>query len=67
VFGKRKLPEQLGFHACAVSTHPDELVLEPPCPLKKSWIRLYISMTPNKNNLWRPVGTKQRERLFWFK
>jgi len=34
------LPEQLGLHCCAISTHPDELVLEP--PLKKSWIRLCI-------------------------
>jgi len=38
VFVKIKLPEQLGLHAYAVSTHPEELVLEP--PLKKSWIRL---------------------------
>jgi len=29
-----KLSEQLGLHAYAVSTHPDELVLEPP-PKKK--------------------------------
>jgi len=28
-----KLPEELGFHCYAVSTHPDELVLEP-LPLK---------------------------------
>jgi len=33
VFVKIKLLEQLGLHAYAVSTHPDELVLEP--PLKK--------------------------------
>jgi len=39
VFVKIKLPEQLGLHAYAVSTHPEELVLEP--PLKKSWIRLW--------------------------
>jgi len=26
----RKLPEQLGLHCYAVSTHPDELVLNPP-------------------------------------
>ena len=26
----KKLPEQLGLHCYAVSTHPDELVLEPP-------------------------------------
>jgi len=30
VFVKNKLPEQLGLHCYAVSTHPDELVLEPP-------------------------------------
>jgi len=30
VFVKKKLPEQLGLHCYAVSTHPDELVLEPP-------------------------------------
>jgi len=30
----------LGLHCYAVSTHPDELVLEP--PLKKSWIRLWV-------------------------
>ena len=35
----KKLPEQLGLHCYAVSTHPDELVLDP--PLKKSWIRLW--------------------------
>jgi len=29
----KKLPEQLGFHSHAVSTHPEELVFEPP-PLK---------------------------------
>jgi len=29
VFVKIKLPEQLGLHAYAVSTYPDELVLEP--------------------------------------
>jgi len=34
----KKLPEQLGLHCYAVSTHPDELVLE--TPPKKSWIRL---------------------------
>jgi len=38
VFVKKKLPEQLGLHCYAVSTHLDELVLEPPS--KKSWIRL---------------------------
>jgi len=38
VFVKKKLHEQLGLHCYAVSTHPDELVLEP--PLKKSWFRL---------------------------
>ena len=32
---KKKLPEQLGLHCYAVSTHPDELVLDP--PQKKSW------------------------------
>jgi len=26
----KKLPEQLVLHCYAVSTHPDELVLEPP-------------------------------------
>jgi len=40
VFVKIKLPEQLGLHAYEVSTHPDELVLEPP-PWNKSWIRLW--------------------------
>ena len=30
MFVKIKLPEQLGLHAYEVSTHPDELVLEPP-------------------------------------
>jgi len=34
----KKLPDQLGLNCYAVSTHPYELVLEP--PLKKSWIRL---------------------------
>jgi len=34
----KKLSEQLGLHAYAVSTHPDELVLE--ATLQKSWIRL---------------------------
>jgi len=33
VFVKKKLPEQLRLHCYAVSTHQDELVLEP--PLKK--------------------------------
>jgi len=36
--GYIKLPEQLGFHRCAVNTHPDKIFPEP--PLKKSWIRL---------------------------
>ena len=35
---KKKLPEQLGLHCYAVTTHPDELVLE--TPHKKSWILL---------------------------
>ena len=34
----------MGLHCYAVSTHPDELVLEPP-PLKKSWIRLWVTHT----------------------
>jgi len=30
VFLKKELPKQLGLHLYAVSTHLDELVLEPP-------------------------------------
>ena len=30
VFVKTKLPEQLSLHYCAVNTHLDELVLDPP-------------------------------------
>jgi len=51
VFVKKKLPEQLGLHCYAISTHPVHirmnLSLTP--PLKKSWIHLckgslYISV-----------------------
>jgi len=30
VFVKKKLPEQLGLHCYAASTHPDEFVLQAP-------------------------------------
>jgi len=30
VFVKKELPEKLGLHCYAVSTHPDEVVLNPP-------------------------------------
>jgi len=37
----KKLSEQLGLHRYAVSTHPGEIVLEP--PPKNSWIRLCVA------------------------
>jgi len=49
VFGKKKLPEQLGLHCYAVGTHPDELVLEP--PPKKSWIRLWYTGSEHSVNI----------------
>jgi len=52
VFVKKKLPKQLGLHLYAVSTHPDELVLEPPSKINPGsayvyWLFLLLKQSVN--------------------